>query len=63
MQIVAILLGALLAVGLLWLVPILLIIGSKKVSGTEKMAWILAIIFISWFAWVFFWLLAPLSKK
>lgn len=63
MQIVAILLGALLAVGLLWLVPILLIVGSKKVSGTEKMAWILAIIFISWFAWVFFWLLAPLSKK
>jgi len=38
---------------------------SNKVSGKEKLAWILAITFVSWFAWLFFALLAPLagSKK
>ena len=46
----------------IWLVPIVLIAASDRTSGKEKLAWILAVIFISWFAWIFYWLLAPITK-
>lgn len=55
---------ALCAVGVvLWLLPILIIANSDKTSGGEKVAWILAIIFLSWFAWVFYFFLAPLKPR
>ena len=44
-----------------WIIPVLFVAYSKKVSGKEKLAWILAITFISWFAWLFFVLLAPVT--
>lgn len=46
-----------------WFLPILLILGSEVTSGGEKAAWILAIIFLSWFAWIFYFLLAPLKPR
>lgn len=46
-----------------WLLPILIILFSRKTSGGEKLAWILAVIFISWFAWIFYLLLAPIKKR
>ncbi|MDN3649578.1 hypothetical protein QWZ13_11690 [Reinekea marina] len=46
-----------------WFIPLLSIIFSKKVSGKEKLAWLLAMIFVSWFAWVFYMLLALLKPK
>lgn len=46
-----------------WFLPILLILGSDVTSGGEKAAWILAIIFLSWFAWIFYFLLAPLKPR
>ncbi|MFT4782014.1 MAG: putative branched-subunit amino acid permease [Pseudohongiellaceae bacterium] len=48
-----------------WVIPVFFVLRSNKVSGKEKLAWILAITFVSWFAWLFFALLAPLagSKK
>ena len=45
----------------IWFLPILLILGSDETSGGEKAAWILAIVFLSWFAWIFYFLLAPLK--
>ncbi|MDP6376070.1 MAG: hypothetical protein QF921_14825 [Pseudomonadales bacterium] len=45
-----------------WLLPIVLIAGSDRTEGKEKLAWILAVILISWFAWVFYLLLAPLKR-
>lgn len=45
-----------------WLLPILIIVGSSKTKGKEKLAWVLAVLFISWFAWIFYWLLAPIKK-
>ena len=45
----------------IWFLPILLILGSDKTTGGEKLAWVLAIIFLSWFAWIFYLLLAPLK--
>ena len=47
----------------IWLLPIMAILSSRKTSGSEKLAWILAVIFISWFAWIFYMLLAPLKKQ
>lgn len=47
----------------IWLLPILIIAASDKTTGGEKLAWILAIIFLSWFAWVFYFLLAPVKEK
>jgi len=46
-----------------WLLPILIIASSDETTGGEKLAWILAIIFLSWFAWIFYFLLAPLKEK
>jgi len=53
----------LIIVGFIWLIPLLLILSSRKTTGGEKLAWILAVLFISWFAWIFYLLLAPLKKK
>jgi ABC-type nickel/cobalt efflux system permease component RcnA len=46
-----------------WLLPILIMADSDKTTGGEKAAWILAIIFLSWFAWVFYFFLAPLKPR
>lgn len=48
---------------LIWLLPIFIIADSDKTTGPEKLAWILAIIFLSWFAWIFYFLLAPIKPK
>ena len=47
----------------LWFLPILIILASDRTSGGEKLAWILAIVFLSWFAWIFYFLLAPISGR
>jgi len=47
----------------LWLAPLLIVGFSSKTNGGEKVAWILAILFISWFAWIFYMLLAPLKHR
>lgn len=51
------------AIGFVWLLPILIIIGSGKTTGGEKLAWVLAVIFVSWFAWIFYALLAPIKNR
>jgi len=51
------------AIGFVWLLPILLIISSSKTTGGEKFAWVMAVIFVSWFAWVFYMLLAPIKNN
>lgn len=52
---------ALAAIGVVWLLPILIIISSSKTSGGEKLAWVLLVIFVSWFAFIFYLLLAPIK--
>lgn len=47
---------------IIWLIPVILIILSSKTSGGEKLAWVLLVIFVSWFAWIFYLLLAPLKQ-
>jgi hypothetical protein len=48
---------------LLWLLPIVLIAASSKVGTAEKVLWILAIIFLSWFAWILYFFFAPVFDK
>ncbi len=47
----------------IWIIPVVLIAVSNRTSGGEKAAWILAMIFVSWFAWIFYLLLAPLKSR
>jgi hypothetical protein len=46
-----------------WLAPLVLIYRSEEVGEKERTAWIFATLFVSWFSWVFFLLLAPLKPK
>lgn len=48
---------------IIYLLPFIFILSSNKTKGKEKIAWVLAVIFISWFAWIFYMLLAPIYKK
>ena len=47
----------------IWFLPILIIACSDRTTGGEKLAWILAIVFLSWFAWIFYFLLAPIKPR
>ena len=47
----------------IWLLPIIVIVGSDRTSGGEKLAWVLAVVFVSWFAWIFYMLLAPIKNR
>jgi len=47
----------------IWLLPILIIMSSSKTGCGEKIAWLLAVVFISWFAIIFYFLLAPIKNK
>ncbi|MGY6560852.1 MAG: PLDc N-terminal domain-containing protein [Luteibaculaceae bacterium] len=51
------------AILFIWALPILIILFSGRTSFSEKLAWILAVLFISWFAFIFYLLLAPLKRK
>jgi hypothetical protein len=53
--------GALALTAFVWFLPILLILRSDKTTGAEKLVWILAVVFVSWFAWIVYALLAPLG--
>lgn len=55
--------GFILAAIFLYLIPILWVLFSRKVSGIEKFGWILAILFISWVAWIIFLIVAPVKKS
>ena len=46
----------------IWLLPAILILRSERTQGIEKLAWVLAIFFFSWFSWILYLLLAPVSR-
>ncbi|MDE1334038.1 hypothetical protein [Vibrio aestuarianus] len=51
------------AVFIVWLIPFVLVLKSNKTTGREKLAWVLTILFVSWFAWVIYMLIAPIKPK
>jgi len=55
--------GALVLEDVLWFLPILLILRSHQTNGAEKLFWVSAVCFVSWFAWIGYVLLAPLGGR
>ncbi len=55
--------GFLILILLIWLLPMVLILKSGKTSGAEKLFWLLAVLCVSWFAWILYALLAPISAR
>ncbi len=55
--------GAMILFLIIWLLPFFIIIKSNKTSGAEKLFWLMAVLFVSWFAWIFYMLLAPIGVK
>ncbi len=51
------------AIFAIWVLPIWIIATSEKTTGFEKIAWILVMFCLSWFAWVFYFFLAPIKPK
>ena len=47
----------------IWVLPIWIIASSEKTTGFEKIAWLLAMVCLSWFAWVFYFFLAPIKHR
>jgi len=48
-----------LVIGLVWLIPLVMLIKSDRTSGGKKVLWVLVFLFISWFAWLAYILLVP----
>ncbi len=56
-------LGMIVAILLVWLLPIIDIARSSRVDKDEKLIWIFACLALSWFCWILFYALAPLKKR
>jgi len=52
-----------LVLAIIWWLPVILILRSHKTSGGEKFVWVLLIFFFSWFSWILYALIAPISRK
>jgi hypothetical protein len=50
------------AIVLFWLIPIIMLVKSERTSGGTKVLWLLAMLFISWFAWLAYILLVPKAQ-
>lgn len=55
--------AGLLLVAIIWWLPVVLILRSKKTNGAEKLVWVLLIFFFSWFSWLLYLLIAPVGEK
>lgn len=53
----------LLLLALIWWLPVILILRSKKTGGVEKLVWVLLILFFSWFSWLLYLLVAPVEPR
>lgn len=51
------------AVFAVWILPFWIIATSDQTGGFEKIAWLLAMICLSWFAWIFYFFLAPIKPR
>jgi uncharacterized protein with PQ loop repeat len=47
------------AIFLIWLIPLVGILQSNRTEGVVKALWFLATLFISWFVWILYLLLVP----
>ncbi len=54
--------GLLVLLGIIWWLPVLLILRSRQTTGVEKLLWVILILFFSWFSWILYLLIAPVAK-
>ena len=47
---------------IVWLMPVILIAKSQRTQGAEKLLWVLITVFLCWFAWIVYLLIAPISS-
>jgi len=50
-------------IAILWWLPVILILRSKKTNGWEKLVWVLLIFFFSRFSWLIYLLVAPVGER
>jgi len=50
-------------IGIIWLIPFFKILKSDRTNGIEKLVWIIAMLSVSWFAWILYVFLAPIDKR
>lgn len=49
--------------GIIWIIPTFLVAFSKKTFGAEKVTWIIAVLAVSWFSWMFYFIIAPVVER
>jgi len=52
-----------LVIFLIWISPFWIIATSDQTNGFEKTAWLIAMVCLSWFAWMFYFFLALLKRR
>lgn len=48
---------------IIWILPVILISTSSRASPRERLAWVLLVVFISWFSWALYLIFAPVRKE
>ena len=62
MNINIVLWGQSLAFAIFWFLPILLVAKNRNIKSDKKMLWIVAVVFLSWIAWILCTIFAPVSR-
>lgn len=56
-------LGAIVAVTIIWGVPLGFILSDPIISKKERIIWVFATVFVSWFAWLLYLWVAPVLPR
>ena len=48
---------------LIWIIPTFMVALSNKTFGKEKVTWIIAVLAVSWFSWMFYFIIAPVIER
>ena len=48
---------------IIWFIPVFLVAFSNKTFGKEKITWIIAVLAVSWFSWMFYFIIAPVVER
>ncbi len=57
------LIGVIIVITVVWGIPLGFIISDPIISTKERIIWIFAVIFVSWFAWLLYFLVAPVLPR
>ena len=56
-------LGIVVFVVVIWGIPLTFILSDPSISTKEKAIWIFAVLFVSWFAWLLYFFVAPVLPR